>query len=408
MNKKYFGLIEVIIIVIVTGIVCGISTGLILINHDNFKNINYADLSKDQDVKEFLEVYASIITNYYENVNKDELINSAINGMMNYLGDDYTNYLDKESSKALAERLAGEYEGIGVQIIGENVIYEVFEDSPAMAAGIKKDDKIIKVNGTLVEGKKTSEVATMIKSSVGGKVELVILRDKEEIEINVELKRLNIPSIAYEIIKENNKNVGYMYIETFSNTTASQVKKALTKMESDGIDSLILDLRGNTGGYLASAKDIANIFLEKGKVIYSLEDKNKKIEVKSDTLEHKTYPVAVLINGGSASASEILAAALKESYGAILVGEKSYGKGKVQQTMDLDSGGMIKYTSAKWLTPNGVCIDKVGIKPDYEITPDYDLVPKNQDDENDWKKFEDYMKNINENQLKKAIEVITK
>ena len=141
----------------------------------------------------------------------------------------------------------------------------------------------------------------------------------------------------------------------------------MTELESNGITSLIIDLRGNTGGYLKGATDIASIFIEKGKTLYYLENKEKKEEYKDETSELKNIPVIVLIDGTSASASEVLAAALKDSYGATLVGTLSYGKGKVQQTNKLEDGSMVKYTIAKWLRPNGECIDEIGIQPDYEI-----------------------------------------
>ena len=158
-----------------------------------------------------------------------------------------------------------------------------------------------------------------------------------------------------------------MYISNFSQNLSEQVNKALNEMESDGIESLIIDVRDNVGGYLSAAESTASIFLEKGKVIYSLESNDKNYTYKDETESAKKYKIIVLINENSASASEILAAALKESYGATLVGKKSYGKGKVQQVVALTGGGSVKYTSAKWLTPSGVCIDEIGINPDYEV-----------------------------------------
>ena len=164
-----------------------------------------------------------------------------------------------------------------------------------------------------------------------------------------------------------NTNIGYLSLQTFSNTLATQVKDALNELEKSGMKSLIIDLRNNTGGYLTAATDVANMFLEKGKRIYGLNYQNNITNFNDETSEHKEYEIVVLINENTASASEILAAALKESYGATLVGETSFGKGKVQQTMKLDDGSMVKYTSAYWLTPNGTCIDGTGINPDYYI-----------------------------------------
>ena len=158
-----------------------------------------------------------------------------------------------------------------------------------------------------------------------------------------------------------------MYVSKFNQTVYDQFVDALEKLEKDNIDGLVIDLRDNTGGYLAAATKMAKLFLENGKVIYSLNEKNGSTVSKDDTDEARTYPVYVLVNGNTASASEILAAALRDSYGAKLVGSTTYGKGKVQKTSTLSDGTMYKYTSAKWLTPNGLCIDEVGLKPDIEI-----------------------------------------
>ena len=173
------------------------------------------------------------------------------------------------------------------------------------------------------------------------------------------------PSISYSIIE--NTNIGYIAIEKFSENLGTQVKNALNELETKNINSLIIDVRDNAGGYLTSAEDVSNLFLKNGKTIYSLEANGSKVSYNDKTDEHRDYPIVVLINGGSASAAEILAAALKDSYGATLVGAKTYGKGKVQQVVSLNSGDSVKYTSAKWLTPLGICIDGVGISPDYNV-----------------------------------------
>ena len=176
---------------------------------------------------------------------------------------------------------------------------------------------------------------------------------------------MEFPITKYEVLSDT--SIGYIYIKNFSKNLSSQVDKALSYLEFNNINSLIIDVRDNAGGYLSSAEEVASFFIENGKVIYSLESNNKKYTYKDTTKESRKYKIAVLINGGSASASEILAAALKDSYGAILVGTKSYGKGKVQQVVPLESGGSVKYTSAKWLTPSGKCIDGTGLNPDYHV-----------------------------------------
>lgn len=385
-----FKLYEVIIITIITGILCSIATGFIFYKkYETSAIASYENLSNNKNVNEFLQVYASIIKEYYQDVNEEELVDSAINAMFSYLGDNYSEHLSKDETSSLLEQLAGEYQGIGVEIYQDKIIYNVFDDSPAKEAGLQKGDKIIKVNNEDVSEKDNSYVATKIKNE-NDKVEITILRNHEEKKVTVKKDKLYIPSVTSKVIEEENKKIGYIDITTFSNTTSKQVKKALLSLEKDNIDSLVIDVRNNAGGYLISAKEIASMFLEKEKIIYSLQEKDKTQTYKDTTSEKRDYPVVVLINEYSASASEILTSALKESYNATLVGKKSYGKGKVQQTLNLEDGSMAKYTTAKWLTPNGKCIDGVGITPDYEI--DLDVDENNQ--------------TIVDTQLNKAIEIL--
>ena len=246
-------------------------------------------------------------------------------------------------------------------------INKVFEDSPAKKAGIQEEDIIIKINDEDVTGLSTVDLASKIKNDKNKKVKITIKRKEQEQELEVTKKELYVPAIDAKVIENNGKKTAYIYVSTFSDTVYKQFNEELKKMENEGIDNLIIDVRNNTGGYLKSATDIASLFLEKGKVIYSLENKSIKDVYKDETNECRKYKVVVLINEASASASEILSSALKDSYGAILVGKKSYGKGKVQQTANLGGGSMYKYTSAKWLTPTDECIDGKGLQPDYEV-----------------------------------------
>lgn len=361
-NKKEFGLLNIIIVIIITSIVTSLTTGLIIYNNKNANDIN-----NDNSLIEFVEAYKSILNNYYTDVDKNKLIDEAIKGMLNYLGDDYTTYLNSSDTSELSEKLAGKYQGIGVELIEGNKINKIFEDSPAEECGLQVGDIIVKVNDKDVKTYTANEIASEIKSIKDNKFSLTVNRGEEEISFELSLKELNIPAIEAKVIENNEKRIGYIYISTFSNTVYEQFNNKLKELEESHIDSLIIDVRNNTGGYLKAATDIASLFLEKGKVIYSLDSKNKKETYKDETAESRNYQISVLINESSASASEILTAALKESYNAILIGKKSYGKGKVQQTASLKDGSMYKYTSAEWLTPNGVCIDKKGINPDYEI-----------------------------------------
>jgi carboxyl-terminal processing protease len=394
---KGFKLSEVIIIIIVTSIVSALSTGVIVSNNSRTTTgSSYAELLKNNEVKDFLNVYASVVNGYYENVDASAAMDSAINGMMNYLGDKYTSYLNTSDTNTLNKKLVGEYTGIGVSIDDKAVISDVFDDSPAAKAGIQKDDQIIAVNDSSVTDKTSSDISSLIKDG-DDSVKITVQRGDNQLDFTVTKDKLYVPAITTKIIDSNNNSYGYIYISTFSATLAAQMSKALTKMEQEtSISGLILDLRGNGGGYLSAASDTANLFLAKGKTIYSLEDKENTKSYTDDTDEARNYPIVILMDGGSASASEILIGALKDSYGATLVGDTTYGKGKVQQTYQLDDGSMIKYTSAKWLRPNGECVDEIGIDPDYAIDNVY-----NKDNDGNIIDYQDL-------QLTKAIEVISK
>ena len=362
-NYRGFSITWVIGIVVVTSIISAITAGVIVYNNNRLTyDLTYGDLAEDQDLNEFLNVYS----NYYEDVDKGVLLDKAIAGMMDYLGDDYTTYLDDESTSELFNSLSGEYQGIGVSINNtDKSIVKVYDDTPASRVGIQVGDIIVGFNDTDVTNMSATEVVNLIKNSTDTFI-LRLQRGDGIISVSLKNETLIAPNVDYYMIE--NTTTGYLKIDTFSNTLATQVEKALNELEGMGLTSLIVDLRDNTGGYLTAATDVASIFLNKGDKIFSLEYQNDVTDYKDETRESKNYPIVVLINGNSASASEILTAALKESYGATTVGETSFGKGKVQQTMQLDDGSMIKYTSSYWLTPNGTCIDELGIAPDYYVT----------------------------------------
>lgn len=371
-EKKGIGLKTLILIVLFTSIVTSLTTGVIMYNNNRItSNVSGNDLSKDADLAEFLKVYASLVGDYYDDFDKKGMLEAGLNAMFQYLGEDYTDYLNKEETDSLAEKLAGEYRGIGIQIINNGVISKVFDDTPAKDVGLLEGDQIISVNGESIADKDTSFVSKMIQDSTDS-VFLQVMRNQETLSFTIPVKTMFLPVVNKDIIESDGEKIGYLAISTFSSTVEAQVKNALKSLEEAGISSLVLDLRGNTGGYLSQATDIASMFLEKGKIIYSLAEKNETKEYRDESDEKRDYPIVVLMNEGTASASEILAAALKDSYGATLLGEVSYGKGKVQQTKNLDDGSMVKYTTARWIRPNGDCIDGVGLKPDIEVILDYD------------------------------------
>ena len=366
-KKPTFKLWEVIVISIISSLIMSLGTGYIA-----YRNINKGkqNTSNNKNLQEFVKSYNQILDNYYDNIDEAALVDAAIKGMLNYLGDPYTTYLNESSKSYLTSSLTGTYEGIGVLITKtENDEFEittVYDDTPAKEAGIMPGDKIIKINDEATDGQTSSSLGALIKESKDSNVKITVKRGEEELTFNVTRKTLYNPAVSSKIIQQNEKNIGYIELTKFSDTAYEQFNKELQKLEASKIDSLIIDVRNNTGGYLNEATKIAELFIEKGKTIYSLENKTKTEVTKDETEEHRTYKVAILMNESSASASEVLASALKYSYNATLVGTKSYGKGKVQQTSNLSDGSMIKYTTARWLTPEGNCIDGIGLTPDIE------------------------------------------
>lgn len=360
-NSKGFNLISVIIIICITSVVSAVTAGIIVTNN---YNLSYSDLSNDKELTDFIKAYSNIVNNYYENVDKEKMLDSALNAMLNYLGDNYTTYLTDEQRKALEESLQGTYQGIGVEINKDRVITKVTKNGPAEAAGLQAGDKFMSIDGTKLNDTDGNAVGLLIRGTDKKAVDIIVDRNGEELTFNVKIGTIEEPAIGYEM-KEN--NIGYIQISKFSRPLTSQMENALKELEANGMEKLIIDLRNNTGGYLDSAETTASLFLKKGKLIYSLEDKKSKEDYYDQTETSRDYPIVVLINNNSASSAEILAAALKDSYGAVLVGQTSYGKGKVQQTYDMEDGSMAKFTSARWLRPTGDCIDKKGIKPDFEV-----------------------------------------
>ena len=368
-SSKGFNLKEMIIIIIITSIITSMTTGLILYNQNKLtKNITYQDLSSDEALKEFLNVYASLVDEYYEDVDKNAMLESAIGAMLNYLGEDYSTYMNKEETDALAQKLLGEYEGIGIQLDQDNVIVGFIDGGSAEEVGLQKEDKIIAINGNALNIEDKNAISNYLKdANIGDKLTISVMRGEETLNFEVEVRKLIISAIDSRMLEDS---IGYLKIYTFSNNLKEQVETALNSLEQAGMETLILDLRNNTGGYLAAAEQTASLFLEKGKIIYYLEEKEGVKEFKDETDEKKSYKLVLLQNEESASASEVLIASLKESYGAEIVGTTSFGKGRVQQTYSLEDGSMVKYTSAKWLTPNKICIDEIGINPDFYVEED--------------------------------------
>lgn len=370
LKKTKFELWEVIAITLFSSLVMSFCTGYLVYKSSCGK---VTSVNGDEYLAELYKAYDEIKSNYYSSVDLGSLVDAGIKGMFSYLGDPYTTYLDKDQTDNLTDSLKGTQHGIGVLINLSDeekkiIISRVYDNTPAKEAGLVSGDEIVKVNDKLVsESENLKDITALIKSS--DEVKLVIQRDGIDKEYTLKTADFYNPSVEEKIIEgENGNKIGYLQISKFNETAYEQFNQKLNKIEATGINSLIIDLRGNTGGFLSAATKISELFLKKGEVIYSLNEQSGTKVTYDETEEFRNYKVFVLVNEGSASASEILAAALQDSYGAILVGTTTYGKGKVQKTNKMNDGTMYKYTSAKWLTPKDECIDGVGLKPDIEIS----------------------------------------
>jgi len=349
-------------------------------------------LGSNASLYEFASTYNEILDSYYEDVDSEKLLQAGISGMIGYLGDPYTVYMNKDTADSFNEDVEGYYSGIGAEVkydaLFEKVsLGNIYENSPAEKAGLKTDDVLIKVNGEEISGKTLSYIAGKVKGEEGTDVTLTIMRNDEQMDIKVTRGHVDTISVSGKVIEKEERKIGYLSLSVFAANTDEQFKKELKKLEDEKIDSLIIDVRGNSGGYLTTVSEIVNLFTKKGEIIYQLKTKDKIEKVKDDTNDFREYPLVVLADAHSASASELLTGALKETYHATVVGTKTFGKGKVQKMHVLSNGAMFKYTNQEWLTPEGNYIDGQGIEPDIEI------------------KYT-YSKDEVDNQLDKAIEVL--
>ncbi|MCM3585167.1 S41 family peptidase [Mesobacillus maritimus] len=315
------------------------------------------------------QAYSLILSSYVEKVEEEKLIEGAIQGMLTTLEDPYSVYMDAETAKQFNETLESSFEGIGAEVSMVNnkiVIVSPFKDSPAEKAGLKPNDQILKVDGESVEGLDLYEATMKIRGEKGTKVELEIARQGLKEPLTIEVKRDEIPQITVhaDMKQHAGEKIGYLEITSFSEETAKEFSKELTQLENKGLEGLVIDVRGNPGGFLTSVQDILRELVPDKKPLYQIEERDgERTRYFSALKKAKEYPIVVLTDKGSASASEILAGALKEAGGYPVVGEKTFGKGTVQQAVPMGDGSNIKLTLFKWLTPDGNWIHKQGIEP---------------------------------------------
>lgn len=334
---------------------------------------------KKNEMFQIEKVFYYLKQNYLDkNITNEQLIQGALKGMAESVGDPYTTYLVNDETAQLDETVNGAFGGIGAELKSDQsrvVISTTMEGSPSQQVGLQADDVITKVNGEDMTGKTISEVVKKVRGEVGTDVVLTIERAGTSLEVKLTRASIAINTVKAELDKED-ASIGHVRITSFAKNTAEELEKAVKDLTEKGAKSFVFDVRYNPGGLLDQAYKVANMFLKDGEPIVQVEDRfgEKKIYKASSSIgEFKiTQPYVLLVNEGSASASEILAAAIKEGAGGQIVGTKTYGKGTVQSVVDITDNSELKYTNAKWLTPKGNWIHKEGVTPTKEVNlPDY-------------------------------------
>ena len=337
-------------------------------------------ISSENEIYEKIDVFGEVLEKinkeYVDEINQSDSMDSAINGLLQSL-DPYSGYMSPEIFNEMQTETSGEFGGLGIEVTMESGVVKVIspiDDTPASRAGIKAGDYIVKINDTQVQGKSLSEAVELMRGPVGSAIELTIRRrgEKKALTFNVTREIIQIKSVKAELLE---KNIGYIRLTSFNENSAGQIKKAINKFEKNkNLKSYILDLRNNPGGLLSQAIKISDFFLDNGEIVSTKsrqQSENRKwFAKKGDLTKGKT--ILVLINYGSASASEIVAGALKDHKRAILIGENSYGKGSVQSIIPLKNKGAIRLTVAKYYLPSGKSISEVGVSPDIEIDEESD------------------------------------
>lgn len=396
-NKKNQGFktSEVVILVLLTFIVSLIIG--ILFGKQKIK-------SKEMDVEDeylnsFIKNYNYVINNYYKEVDKEKIINGAIEGMMSSLEDPYSMYFNSNESSLFNVLLEGEYYGLGV-LYSKNtdtnqfVITSVLKNSPAYNSGLKSNDIILSIDEKELNDNDLEELSNYVSNN--DKVfKLKILRNGKESVVEISKEKVNIESVDSKVIEKDDKKIGYISISIFASNTYKQFKAELQNLEQQNIDSLIIDVRQNTGGHLTTVENILNEFLTKDQVSYVMEKNNEKTKYYGKAKENKKYSIVLLGDSDSASASEVLISSLRDNLNSYFIGEKTYGKGSVQELVTLPNGTQYKITTQRWLTPKLICVsDTKGIKPDKEValSEEYYKTFKDEDD----------------NQLQEAINYLSK
>lgn len=389
-NDSKFSIFEVVIIIFIS-IVFGIIVGYIL----TYTRSPLSSVKSNSKLSEIISTYNSIKDNYYKEIDDDTLVNAAVSGMIGSLDDKYSNYMDSSTTDSFNESVEGSFVGIGITIMydGEyNKIIAVDDKGPSNKI-LKVDDLIVEVSGKDVRGIYGDDLKKLIRGKVGTTVKIKVLRNNKYLTFSIKRTNIEIKTVKSNYFDVESKKIGYLDVDVISSNTYKQFNKNLKRLENKNIDSLIIDLRDNPGGHLSQTKEILSMFFNKKTVLYQLKDKDTKKKIYSSSNETRSYPIVILVNDGSASASEIITSCFMENYNNIkVVGTTTYGKGTVQQSHQLSTGTSIKYTVQEWLTSKGKSINEKGIKPDEELlmNSEYYSNPTYNTD----------------NQLQKAIEIL--
>ena len=369
-KKTGFNTIEVVLIAILALAFGGVVGVVLAYTAKPLSIITNTD--SPSDIQEVEKIYDNLLSKYYGEIDKQTLSDAAIKGMIEALNDPYSTYIDAENTDDFDEQIYGYYVGIGTEITlnDENQfeVTNIFENTPATDANIELHDIVVKVNNEDVSGKTVSDIGKLIQGEIGTDVTLTLRRGEEEFDVTITRDRIDLISVTSQIFEKDDKRIGYIKVTNFASNTFNQFQTALNELEENDIESLIIDVRDNLGGQLEVATQIASLFLTKDKVVYQLNTNGIIQPIYSTGPGSFQKPITVLINGATASASEVLAIALQESADATVIGTTSYGKGTIQESYKLSTGASIKFTVQEWLSPNGNTVNEVGVKPDIEVS----------------------------------------
>lgn len=397
-DQKRGNVYKIIMLVVLVAVITFIATTLFMYKYVG-ENVKYVQVSSgDKGISNTLASFRKIIDQkFLGEIDEQKILNETIKGYIKGLDDPYTEYMTKEEMEEFSQDVMGNFSGIGIYLTKDTeknavIVISPIKDTPAHKAGILPGDIITKIDGVSYTGEQLNEASNKIKGEIGTSVKLEILRDGKTMEFEVTREHIKINHVESKVLENN---IGYIEFNSFDEGCSEEFKQKLEELKEKNITSLVIDIRNNGGGLVTEALDIADFIVEKDATLLITTDKKQKEEVtKAKTDPIVNIPVVLLTNSSSASASEILAGALKDNNKATIVGEKTYGKGVIQELLTLTDGSGLKITTNEYFTPNRNKINKVGITPDVEVKLDEKLQGQLVIEEKD------------DTQLQKAIEIL--